>query len=425
MVDVVGKEREREREREREMGVMRQKQVSVRARASSSSAPAYALRVGVVGGATRRVVRETRANAVYDNYEPIPNGPESWPVPEFIEKTVAAFPEKAIANDEEVRVLLDHGYKWLDVRSKPEYDEERTVGSVNIPIINATKKFNTETKDKELVQGKRNEDFMKQVEKKFPKKDAYILVGCSDGRNRAIQALQVRWLRLSTANERSLSRSTMRPIFCGDVDDDFDDEDNTCLPLCHSSSLSQSPNFSHHLLRRCVSLPIPVCVCMSTHISPCVPSRVPSFVCFRSFSFARAYVHDDDMQLLDEAGYTNIVGIKGGFNKYYTTFDAKNRRRVIDVMESVYTADGDPAGASNERERERERDTRVHHEMNCQNPIHQFTCSKVALPSTTRYTDNDAPCPTVIACLSHVHRHPRLGSSVRSNGCAAHYHQSR
>jgi len=235
-VDVVGKERERERERE--MGVMRQKQVSVRARASSSSAPAYALRVGVVGGATRRVVRETRANAVYDNYEPIPNGPESWPVPEFIEKTVAAFPEKAIANDEEVRVLLDHGYKWLDVRSKPEYDEERTVGSVNIPIINATKKFNTETRDKELVQGKKNEDFMKQVEKKFPKKDAYILVGCSDGRNRAIQALQ----------------------------------------------------------------------------------------------------------LLDEAGYTNIVGIKGGFNKYYTTFDAKNRRRVIDVMESVYTADGDPAG---------------------------------------------------------------------------------
>ena len=317
---------------------------------------------------------------MYDNYEPIPNGPESWPVPEFIEKTVAAFPEKAIANDEEVRVLLDHGYKWLDVRSKPEYDEERTVGSVNIPIINATKKFNTETKDKELVQGKKNEDFMKQVEKKFPKKDAYILVGCSDGRNRAIQALQVRWLRLSTANERSLSRSTMRPIFCGDVDDDFDDEDNICLPLCHSSSLSQSPNFSHHLLRRCVSLPIPVCA--STHISPCIPSRVPSFVCFRSFSFARAYVHDDDMQLLDEAGYTNIVGIKGGFNKYYTTFDAKNRRRVIDVMESVYTADGDPAGASNEREREREG-----HQSSSRNELPKFNSSIHVLKSSATITN--------------------------------------
>ena len=51
------------------------------------------------------------------------------------------------------------------------------------------------------------------------------------------------------------------------------------------------------------------------------------------------------MQLLDEAGYTNIVGVKGGFNKYYSTFDAKNRRRVVDIMESVYTADGDAAGA--------------------------------------------------------------------------------
>lgn len=220
------------------MAVMRQSQVNMRARASSSSAPTYVLRMGAVAAAARRVARDTRANAVYDNYEPIPNGPESWPVPEFIEKTVAAFPDKAIANHEETRVLLDHGYKWLDVRSKPEYDEERTVGSVNIPIINATKKFDTETKERVLVQGKKNEDFMKQVEKKFPKKDAFILVGCSDGRNRAIQALQ----------------------------------------------------------------------------------------------------------LLDEAGYSNIVGIKGGFNKYYSTFDAKNRRRVVDIMESVYTADGDAAG---------------------------------------------------------------------------------
>ena len=104
--------------------------------------------------------------------------------------------------------------------------------------------------------------------------------------------------------------------------------------------------------------------------------------------------------MLDEAGYTNIVGIKGGFNKYFrfvpnvargnpgrerarnfvdvrltfdvihptpppppptttttttdthaefgfephSTFDAKNRRRVVDIMESVYSADGDAAG---------------------------------------------------------------------------------
>lgn len=177
-------------------------------------------------------------SASFVNYEPIPNGPESWPVPEFVAKTIEAFPEKAIANHEETRVLLDAGYKWLDVRSKPEYEEERVVGSINIPIINATKKFNPETKDRELKQGKKNETFMAEVEKKFKDKEALILIGCSDGRNRAIQALQ----------------------------------------------------------------------------------------------------------MLDEAGYKNIVGIKGGFNKYYDTFDAAGRRRVVDIMASVYTADGDAAG---------------------------------------------------------------------------------
>ena len=45
---------------------------------------------------------------------------------------------------------------------RPEYDEERVVGSVNIPIINATKKFNTETKERELIQGKKNEKFLGQ-----------------------------------------------------------------------------------------------------------------------------------------------------------------------------------------------------------------------------------------------------------------------
>lgn len=176
----------------------------------------------------------------YGNYEPQDAGyPDSWPNAEFFEKTIEAFPEKAIANVEETRVLIDAGYKWLDVRSKPEYEEERVVGSVNVPIINATKKFNVETKDKELKQAGKNESFLQEVEKKFPKKEeTFLLIGCSDGRNRAIQALQI----------------------------------------------------------------------------------------------------------LDEAGYTNIVGIKGGFNKYYSLFDAKNRRRVKDNLESVYTADGDAAG---------------------------------------------------------------------------------
>lgn len=206
--------------------------------ASASSASRSGARRGRISGSQTRRGAAVVRRAVYDNYEPIPNGPESWPVPEFMAKTVEAFPEKAIANHEETRVLLDHGYIWLDVRSKAEAEEERIVGSVNIPLINATKKFDSEVGDRVLKQGKKNPDFMSQIEKKFKNKEQKILVGCSGGRNRAIQALQ----------------------------------------------------------------------------------------------------------MLDEAGYTNIVGIKGGFNKYFSTFDAKNRRRVVDIMESVYSADGDAAG---------------------------------------------------------------------------------
>ena len=164
------------------------RQPAARCAAGPGRAGPRAAAAGAVGVRRREVARR----AVYDNYEPVPDGPESWPVPEFMAKTVEAFPEKAIANHEETRVLLDHGYTWLDVRSKAEAEEERIVGSVNIPLINATKKFDSEVGDRVLKQGKKNPDFMSQVEKKFKNKEALILVGCSDGRNRAIQALQVR-----------------------------------------------------------------------------------------------------------------------------------------------------------------------------------------------------------------------------------------
>ena len=49
--------------------------------------------------------------------------------------------------------------------------------------------------------------------------------------------------------------------------------------------------------------------------------------------------------LLDAEGYTNIVGLKGGFNQWFLTFDTKNRRRGTNVKYStVYGADGDAMG---------------------------------------------------------------------------------
>ena len=41
----------------------------------------------------------------------------------------------------------------------------------------------------QLAQKSENPDFIKQVEKKFPNKEAPILIGCSDGRAYSMDAL--------------------------------------------------------------------------------------------------------------------------------------------------------------------------------------------------------------------------------------------
>ena len=144
---------------------------------------------------------------------------------------------EGIANIFEVRCLLHLGYTWLDVRSKPEHDEEHPSKSVNIPIINARRQFNSETNQREYVQTA-NADFVAQVEKKFPDKEAKLVIGCSDGRQRSIMALEA----------------------------------------------------------------------------------------------------------LDEAGYENIVGAKGGANGFMTLYDSKWRRRKGDGFAEVTAHDGDGCG---------------------------------------------------------------------------------
>ena len=153
------------------------------------------------------------------------------------ESSADSWRAEGIANIFEVRCLLDLGYKWLDVRSAPEHDEEHPTLSVNIPIINAKRRFNSETKQREYIQTV-NEDFIAQVEKKFPDKETKLIIGCSDGRLRSINALEA----------------------------------------------------------------------------------------------------------LDEAGYTNIVGAKGGANGFMTLYDSKWRRRKGDGFTEAYEHDGDGCG---------------------------------------------------------------------------------
>jgi hypothetical protein len=47
---------------------------------------------------------------------------------------------------------------------------------------------------------------------------------------------------------------------------------------------------------------------------------------------------------LDEAGYTNLVGLKGGYMAWSKVFDNKLNRRREDGYTETYTHDGDSCG---------------------------------------------------------------------------------
>ena len=117
---------------------------------------------------------------------------------EFIGETLEAFPDKGIADNLEAMILFVAGdYQILDVRAKSEieyvgnYPRDQIYGPkiTEIPIINATRRYDSEKGEKVYVQ-EINADFKAQVEKRFPDKETKLIIGCSDGRNRAIQALE-------------------------------------------------------------------------------------------------------------------------------------------------------------------------------------------------------------------------------------------
>lgn len=105
-----------------------------------------------------------------------------YPEPEFIAETLAAFPDKAIATVEEARCLFSNGgYTYLDVRPALELD---LVGKmkecVNVPMMNSTQKFNSETRKKDITKTP-NPKFMETILKRFPDKETKLLIACSDG----------------------------------------------------------------------------------------------------------------------------------------------------------------------------------------------------------------------------------------------------
>jgi len=121
--------------------------------------------------------------------------------------------EEFVADCEQARVLWDHGWDFLDVRCDVEREffgacpnpPPGTVGGVNevvvvsgpekcrcVPLVTATSyRYSSDAKAKVFVGAKMNERFLADVEREFPDKSAAkIVVVCSDGRQRAVAALE-------------------------------------------------------------------------------------------------------------------------------------------------------------------------------------------------------------------------------------------
>ena len=76
------------------------------------------------------------------------------------------------------RLIDEEGYRYLDVRSVPEWSGGHPEGAANVPLLHAG------------AGGMRpNSDFLKVVEANFAK-DAKLVVGCAAGR-RSLRAVQM------------------------------------------------------------------------------------------------------------------------------------------------------------------------------------------------------------------------------------------
>ncbi len=75
----------------------------------------------------------------------------------------------------EAAVLMKQGWRYLDVRSIPEFDEGHPAGAANVPLLHA-----------QSGRMAPNPDFQRVVESNFPR-DTKLVVGCKSG-GRSAQA---------------------------------------------------------------------------------------------------------------------------------------------------------------------------------------------------------------------------------------------
>src|SRR5512143_629781 len=78
---------------------------------------------------------------------------------------------RQVAPDEAHRLLSDEGYRYLDVRTEPEFADGHPATAVNVPVV---------FPDRATGQMAMNPDFLTVVEAHLPK-DTKIVVGCLSG----------------------------------------------------------------------------------------------------------------------------------------------------------------------------------------------------------------------------------------------------
>ncbi len=78
---------------------------------------------------------------------------------------------RQVTPDEAHRLLLDEGYRYLDVRTEGEFAAGHPATAVNVPVVSP---------DRATGQMVMNPDFLTVVEAHLPK-DAKIVVGCMSG----------------------------------------------------------------------------------------------------------------------------------------------------------------------------------------------------------------------------------------------------
>lgn len=73
---------------------------------------------------------------------------------------------KRVSPEEALELIRDQGYVYLDVRSVPEFEQGHPAGAYNAPIVHQGP-----------TGGQPNADFIRVIERRFPK-EAGLVIGC-------------------------------------------------------------------------------------------------------------------------------------------------------------------------------------------------------------------------------------------------------